>query len=361
MSASKDTVLSKKNRKLLRINMGVVFLFITAIGVLFYFLFGPFIAIPAVIVLIANSPFSVPAAHALILSRFGGRVSFVCPEGLNFKLPFIDSAKNGYLRSLKLKTMQITFFFFSKDKRKMELKALIRYQTNPHILNQDNKLPRMIDVDQNEITDGLRSKVESVIGKLGRTYSWDDFHGNSVGVEYYLWSVLGLIRPIHVRPREFFGKEVEEESIINFDEDYPGLLEKLDKYLPEGSNEVSADKRLEFYKEFSGPIGEVLRAHQNLNVFSKDEEAYGIDVLEFTLEELGVTETTEKAMESDRNAKVISTAVRRTAREILDNLPGVSPQRALTSAEAASGVAKQTNYIVEGGEHKPLVLLGRET
>ncbi|HDY73287.1 MAG TPA: hypothetical protein ENH86_01820, partial [Candidatus Jorgensenbacteria bacterium] len=312
-----------------------------------------------IVVLILNSLFTVPAAYALVLNRFGGRVSFVCPEGLNFKLPFIDSAKNGYLHSLKLKTMRITFFFFSKDKRKMELKALIRYQTNPHILNRENLLPRMIDVDQNEITDGLRSKVESVIGKLGRTRSWEDFHGNSVGVEYYLWSVLGLIRPIHVRPREFFEEKVEEESVINFDKDYPGLLEKLDEYLPENSNEVSADRRLEFYKEFSGPIGEVLRAHQNLNVFSKDEEAYGIDVLEFTLEELGVTETTEKAMESDRNAKVISTAVRRTAREILDDLPGVSPQRALTSAEAASGVAEQTNYVVEGGEHKPLVLLGK--
>lgn len=337
--------------------MGVVFLFITAIGVLFYFLFGPFIAIPAVIVLIANSPFSVPAAHALVLSRFGGRVRFVCAEGLNFKFPFIDSAKNGYLYSLKLQTMKISFFFFSKDTRRMEFEALIRYQTNPRILNQ-NGLPRMIDIDPDEIINSLRGKVKSVIGKLGRRYDWDDFHRNSVGVEYYLWSVLGLKKPIHVQPRKFFEK-ARKDGVIDFDNDYSGLLEKLGDYLPESSGEVPATKRLGFYEQFSGPIGDVLRAHRDLDDFSEDEKAYGIDIREFTVKELGVTETSQKAMESDRNAQVLSSAVRRTAVEIKKDLPGISSERALTSAEAVTGVAKQINNVVTGGrDSKPLVLLG---
>ncbi len=218
-------------------------------------------------------------------------------EGLHLLIPFFMSVKEKYTYSLEPQTMEISFSFFSKDRRELKVSWLIRWAADPKVKTKEGHIrfaEVMLDTSANRLEtleNGLKSKLMSEVGRLGGMHPWEVFINMRRAIEHYINSILRLEEPPHINPAK-----VLKEQLANIPE-YQHLQGNA------LNDEVPFEKRLEFYKEFSGPIGELLRIESSTDEHSLDEEFYGINLLELSIDNVDFSQATKEALEQEARAR----------------------------------------------------------
>lgn len=327
------------------------------------------------IILFLNSMVKIEATYFAVPTRFGKRLKRVLYEGIRFKWPFVDRVKSEHTYSLKPATFPIKFTFISKDNRELTLEGLVRWQPDPDIkksdvgmITEERNVCRFVDITLETLRRGLNSKIESELGRFGGLNDWIVFKDKRRPVESYLNCILRLEQPPHTNPLKVLKKQLEKPEYARL----IGRLEELGstEESPEVPAEASDPKdmspRLEFYDIFSGPIGELLREESKEAERSYDENFYGIDILEFTIEEIGFDEETKKALGEEQRAHDIAGAasVRNEQKlvmaEELREKGKLDPQSAIDSAELNLGQAEKRVHSVVGGGNPVLLMKGGE-
>ena len=228
----------KKNRKRNRggatiWNLVVLSLFATAmsllVGTMVHWIIGAgsFLIMG---ILISDMPVSIKAAHFAVPTRFGRRLKRILFEGLNLKAPLIDKVKEEYAYSLKPQTLPIKFTFVTKDRIKLKVEGLIRYQPDPDIPNKETDLCRFVEIEYDTLKNGLNSKVESDLGRLGGVHKWKDFVEKRRSLENYINCILRLTAPPHVNPQKILCSPKMENVIWKEKDEHGDLAWKSKEY-----------------------------------------------------------------------------------------------------------------------------------
>jgi len=283
----------------------------------------------------------------------GKRVKRVLREGLQFVIPLLQRVPEEFVFSRKPQKLPIEFRFFTRDpksevRRELILSALVLFRDDPNITTEEGYL-RRTEITPEVLADNLTADVKSIVGRFGGLHSWDVFIKNWKEVERYLNGVLRLHVPPHVMPQ------------------------MLQPYLSENhadtelaASEMEWENRLQFYKDLSGPIGNLLRDEHNHPEWRSEEEAlHGIDILGLSISNIDFAPESKRAIEEEglavnriAAAEILGKAKQETT-AAYEKL-GLEPRDALDAAERDLNQITATNtYRVQGFEGiKSIVGLG---
>lgn len=314
-----------------------------------------------VFVVIKHGLIKIPKVHKGVLIFLGKRTNWILDEGLNWIPPWISEVE---IISLKPQNMKISsnFLVFSKDKRAADPELALSIEPDLGIKSQAGNGPRYIEIDDEmknqRFPADLKSLLRSFIGLNEHTVFIEP-----KTLELIINAIARLDRPPHVNPVQFF--EDYKEFI---DEEHKDIIgEKLAEYCPNFKKiEIKKESRYDFYKDFSGPIHDILRKEENLNKKrSRLEMFYGINILPISLENFDFSDESKRAIESQQRVRDELMARDETqqwrmkrAQEMKDF--GLSPKDSVDGADVVLDIASKKVVSVSGGSNSNLLIDARD-
>ncbi len=306
-------------------------------------------------VLVWKAAYGIPTAGFAQPTWIGGRrAKRVLGDGLRFVVPFLQQVPDDHVFSRKPRELPINFSFFTCDpksevRRELDFSALVLYRDDPNIMTDEGYL-RRTEITDKILTDGLTADIKSVVGRFGGLHSWDVFIKNWKGIECYLNGVLRLVKPPHVRPHEILRYLPEDWS----GDEVPVL-------------EIPWEDRLEFYKTFSAPIGDLLRDELKYPEWkpSEEEKSFGIDIISLSIHNVDFSPESKQAIEEEGRAVdriSAAEALHEAKVEMLGSYTekGLESRDALDAAERDLGqINKTETHRVQGLEGLRSIIGGR--
>lgn len=263
-------------------------------------------------VLLLRGAIVIPTVNYGVVLRFKKRTGRVLDEGLNFILPFVDSAE---LFKYEIVTTPIEESFFSRDNLQIIIKGSVQW-------SPDKKLLKSVFIERSEeaIKEGLVAAIKSELGIIAGTKPGSAFIKSREAISLLINSVLRMQTPPHLDP--LLGIELS--------------------------------KRLKYYEDHSIGVRFHLREEHRMTEDRSDlEERYGIDVLEFALADVDFSPETKKQMELAKQTEAKLKADELEAKKKIDLVDrfktmGLDPQAANNAAEVLMDQADRRIFSLEG-------------
>src|SRR3989344_2923299 len=269
------------------------------------------------LVLVLSSAVIVPKVHSGVVLRFNARPkkgARVLHEGLHFLIPFIETVE---LFSYELVTLDVDETFFTSDRLEVRMKGSVQWRPDRELLKDV-----FIGGSEEAITNGLRDTIKSELGKVAGTKDGNTFITDREAVDLLINALLRLGAP--------FLPELTPEH-------------RFDQCCPPKEKSSASSRAAEI---------KVLLAVESERIQDRSEveKLFGIDIMRFSLADVGfskaVTEAFERKKEAEakREAAKAKLGVIGQYREV-----GLEPREALAAAEVSLGEGTQRKvFSLEG-------------
>lgn len=273
--------------------------------------------------LLSDTFVEVPAYHFGVVERFGERTGVILDEGLNKKLPFIDSVE---LISMELVEIDVPVSFTTRDKLQLACNGSLQYRPDPSI-KVDGRCV-FIEMSEEIIKSGISDTIKAKMGALGGVKDGNDF----IILRHAISDMLNC----------FFRLEEPPHKSHN-----PTTCGIVNCSVPIG-NQIDAERLLDFYKTHWVAVKESLKTPISA---SEVEKRYGINIEYYALASIDFSKATMDAFEKQKQADVKAGAFdRKIEMAIKAQAIGASAQEALNAADVSLDPSVNKKVISIEGE-----------